>query len=70
MFLKPANSDTENGILKKFKMSPEKIMYSGNSKTGKVKNKLYQNNTVIGLLPNFKKKIIQFFISKRPASFF
>ena len=53
MFLKPANSDTENGILKKLKMSPEKIMYSGNSKTGKVKNKLYQNNTVIGLLPNF-----------------
>ena len=29
MFLKPANSDTENGI-KNSKMSPEKILYSGN----------------------------------------
>ena len=35
MFLKPANSDTENGIKKDQKMSPEKIMYSGNWKTGK-----------------------------------
>ena len=28
---------------------------------------MYQNNTVIGQLPN-KKRIKQFFISKRPAS--
>ena len=45
MFLKPANSDTENGI--------KKILYSENSKTGKVKNKIYQG--VKGWLPSFKK---------------
>ena len=47
-----ANSDTENGMKKKSKMSPQKIVYSGNSKAGKVK--MNQNNTVIGWLPNFK----------------
>ena len=31
MFLKPANSDTENGI-QKFKMSAEQFIYSGNWK--------------------------------------
>ena len=35
MFLKLANSDTENGIKVNSKMSPEKFMHSGNWKTGK-----------------------------------
>ena len=35
MIWKPANSDTENGMKKNRKMSPEKkIMYSGNGKNG------------------------------------
>ena len=33
MFLKPANSDTENDVRQNSKMSPEKLMYSGNWKT-------------------------------------
>ena len=53
MFLKPANSGTENGIKNIFKMSPE-IMSNVH---GKLENcKRPQNNTVIEWLPNLKKK--------------
>ena len=42
-------------------------MYSGNSKTRKVKNEMYQNNTVIGWFPNFRKNIsIQLLIFNIP----
>ena len=54
MFLKPANSDTEYGIKKIKTVTGKKIMYSGNAKPEKVKNLMYQNNTVIGWLPNYK----------------
>ena len=47
MFLKPANSVTENGIKKKIqKCHLKKIMYSESSNTGKVKNELYMNNII------------------------
>ena len=47
-------------------MSVEKIMYSGNSKTRKVKkNEMNQNNMVIGWLPNFEK--IFLYSSNRPS---
>ena len=36
--MKPANSDTENGVKKNQKCHLKKIMYIGNSETGKVKN--------------------------------
>ena len=51
MFLKPANSDTENGI-KKNKMSCK----SETEKVEKTLYEMYQNNTVIGWLPNFKNR--------------
>ena len=47
MFLKPANSDRENGIKNKIKMSPEN--YSCTAETGILEKTLfvmYQNNTV------------------------
>ena len=56
MFLKPANSDTENGIKKNLKISPEKK--SCTVETGKLEKtifEMYQNNTVI-ITPNLKKK--------------
>ena len=48
MFLKPAKSDTENGNKKILKMSPKKIIYSGNWKLEKNFER-YQNNTVIAV---------------------
>ena len=70
MFLKTANSDTENGINFFLNVTWKVFLYSGNWKTGKMKNKMYQNNTVIGGLPNLNKIFLYiFFISKRPASF-
>ena len=48
-------------------MSPtKKNMYSGNSKTGKVKNEMYKSNTVIGWIPSLNKYFFK--TSKRPAS--
>ena len=55
--------------LKKSKMSIEKIMYSGNSKSGKMKNQMYQNNTVIGWLPSLKKHFYIVFYFKTPRFF-
>ena len=46
MILKPANSDTENGIKKNSKMSVEKIHVQ--RKLEKTLFEIYQNNTVIG----------------------
>ena len=70
MFLKPANSNLENGI-EKFKMSPEKIHIERKLETGKEINlfERYQNNTTIGAGYLTQKKIIQNCISKRPAFF-
>ena len=52
MFLTP----TWKMALKDSKMSPEKkIMCSGNWKTGKYTFENYQNNTVIGQLPNYMR---------------
>ena len=62
MFLKPANSVTDSGIKKKFKMSSEKYHVQRNLENWKVKNLMYQNNTVIGWLPNFKKYVNTFFL--------
>ena len=55
MFLKPANSDMENGIKK---MSFDKNHVQRKLENGKIKNEMYQNYTVIGWLlqlPNFFK---------------
>ena len=44
--MKPANSETENDIKRKLEnITRKRVMYSGNSKTGKVKNELCQSNT-------------------------
>ena len=48
MFLKQDNSNMENGF-KKFKMSPEKIIYIGNWKLEKTLSERHQNNTVMGV---------------------
>ena len=69
MFLKPAYSDTEKGINKIKKFYLKKIMYGGNSKTGKVKNQMYQNITVIGWLPNLKKIFLCSFSLKKNLHF-
>ena len=68
-FLKPANSELENGIQKNSKCPLKKFIYSGNWKLEKTLSERHQNNTAIGVDLKKKTIFIQFFISKRPASF-
>ena len=56
MFLKPANSDTENGAKKIKKVPRKKSCTAETDKLEKTLFEMYQNNTVIGWLPNLKKK--------------
>ena len=54
MFLKPANSDTENGIQKIKKWPLKKTIFTAETeKLKKTLYEMYQNNTVIGWLPIF-----------------
>ena len=66
MFLKQTNSDTDNDN----KKNPKSHLTKKKYKTGKVKNEMNHNNTVIGWLPNLKKKhFYAVFHFKRLASF-
>ena len=69
MFLKPKKSDMENGII--IKNVPSKNSYTAETGTKKTLFERYQNNTAIGVNYLIKRKtiFIQFFISKRSASF-
>ena len=69
MFLKPANSDMENGFKINSKMSPEKFIYSVNWKLEKTLFERHQKNKAIWVNYLIKKKqfLFLFFISKRPA---
>ena len=68
MFLKPENSDKENGLKKKSKMSPGKSWTAETGKDAFWKAPAYHSYR--GGSPHLKKPnfFIQFFISKRPAS--
>ena len=68
MYLKPSNSDTENGILKNSKMSPEKKFICS-------ENTLLKDTRITRFIGidylNYEKNIyinIKYFISKRPDS--
>ena len=71
MFLKPANSDMENGF-KKIKSFPwKKFIYSGNWKLEKTRFDRHKNNAAIGVdYLTLKKKIYTVFYFKTSRSFF
>ena len=70
-FLKSANSDTENSFFKNSKMSPEKIYTAATrNRKGHFLRCTRISRPYRDRFLTLKKKTIQFFLRKRPASYF